>query len=113
MHELSLTREVMRILAESAREAGIGRIKMVRLVVGRLAAVLPDSMRFCFDILAKDPPFGDTRLEIEETDVRGRCGSCGHEFVIGDLRFSCSLCGSPEVELVAGNELYVDYYEGD
>lgn len=113
MHELSLTREVMRILEKSARENNIGHIKVVRLVVGKLAAALPDSMRFCFDILAKGPPFGDTRLEIVETDVRGRCESCGREFVIDDLRFLCSLCGSPAVEVVAGNELYVDYYEGD
>ncbi|MCL6639537.1 MAG: hydrogenase maturation nickel metallochaperone HypA [Firmicutes bacterium] len=113
MHEFSMVQEVMRVLKKSAAENNISRIKTVRLVVGKLAAVLPDSMQFCFEILAKEPPFVNTRLEIEEIDIRGRCRSCGKEFVIAGYRFNCACCGSPAVEVVAGNELYVDYYEGE
>ncbi|MFZ5651850.1 MAG: hydrogenase maturation nickel metallochaperone HypA [Bacillota bacterium] len=113
MHELSLIREVMGILEKSARENGIGSIEKVRLVVGKLVAALPGSMEFCFYALAKDPLFVDARLEIEETDIRGRCQSCGKEFLIAGLQFHCSCCGSPAVEVIAGDEFYVDYFEGD
>ena len=113
MHELSLIQEVMLVLKKSAAENNISSIKSVSLVVGKLAAALPDSMQFCFELLAKDPPFINTRLEIVETDIRGRCKLCGKEFLIDENRFSCSICGSPAVEVIAGNELYVDFYEGE
>lgn len=113
MHELSLIREVMGILEKSALENNIDSIKKVRLVVGKLVAALPESMEFCFYALARAPLFAEARLEIEETDILGRCRSCGKEFLIAELHFYCSCCGSPAVEVIAGNEFYVDYFEGD
>lgn len=113
MHELSLIREVMGILEKSALENNIGSIKTVRLVVGKLVAALPDSMMFCFEALAKEPPFVNTRLEIEETEIRGKCSLCGHEFIIDNFNFNCASCASSSVEVVSGNEFYVAYYEGD
>lgn len=113
MHELSMIQEIMLILKKSAEENKISHIKTVGLVVGRLVAVLPDSMRFCFDVLAKEPPFVNTRLEIEEIDIRISCKSCGKDSVVDDNQFYCNLCGSTTVEVVAGNEFYVDYYEGE
>lgn len=113
MHELSLIEEVIRVLRKSAAENNITNIKKVKLVVGKLVAALPDSIQFCFEVLAKEPPFSNTRLEIEETDICGRCKSCKRKFVINNNVFYCSFCGSPSVEIVAGNELYVDYYEGE
>lgn len=113
MHELSMIQEILLVLKNSSEENNISSIKSVKLVVGKLVAVLPDSMQFCFDVLAKEPPFVNTRLEIEEIDIRVACKSCGKESVVADHRFYCIFCGSSTVEVVAGNEFYVDYYEGD
>ena len=49
MHELSITRSVVAIVAE--RAAG-QRVTRVRLQIGCLSAVMPDAIRFCFDLCA-------------------------------------------------------------
>lgn len=64
MHELSITRNVVAICSEHA--AGM-RVTRVTLEIGKLAAVLPDSLRFCFDVCAKGTMLEGARLEIRET----------------------------------------------
>lgn len=113
MHELSLVQEVIRILEKSAAENNISNIKKIKIVVGKLVAVLPEAMQFCFNALAKEPPFVNARLEIEEIDTLGRCNGCGSEFIIDHNQFCCPGCGSPSINISAGNEFFVDYYEGE
>ena len=75
MHELSITRNVVAICAEQAR----GKVTRVTLEIGKLSAVLPEAVRFCFDVCAKGTPIEGARLEIIETPGRGRCRDCGGE----------------------------------
>ena len=63
MHELSISRSVVAMCAERAMGA---QVKRVTLVVGKLSAVLPDSLRFCFDICAEGTPVEGALLEIIE-----------------------------------------------
>jgi hydrogenase nickel incorporation protein HypA/HybF len=63
VHELSITRNVVAIVSERA----VGqRVTRVRLEIGRLSAVVPDSIRFCFDICAQGTPLEGAELEIVE-----------------------------------------------
>ena len=67
MHELSITRNVVAIVSERA----VGqRVTRVRLEIGRLSAVVPDSIRFCFDICAQGTPLEGAALEIVESAGR-------------------------------------------
>ena len=74
MHELSITRNVVAIVSERA----VGqRVTRVRLEIGRLSAVVPDSIRFCFDICAQGTPLEGAELEIVE--------SAGQELLIKEM----------------------------
>ena len=64
MHELALATAVVDICAARADGA---RVIRVRLEVGRLAAVLPDALRFCFDACARGTPVAGAALDIIET----------------------------------------------
>ena len=64
MHELALATEVVAICAARADGA---RVIRVRLEVGRLAAVLPDALRFCFDACANGTAVEGATLDIIET----------------------------------------------
>ena len=64
MHELALATEVVDICAGRAEGACVLR---VRLEVGRLAAVAPDALRFCFDACARGTVVEGAALEIIET----------------------------------------------
>ena len=74
MHELSITRNVVAIVSERAQGQ---RVTRVRLEIGRLSAVVPDSIRFCFDICAQGTPLEGAELEIVE--------SAGQELLIKEM----------------------------
>lgn len=64
MHELGITRNVVAICSEHAHGAPVRR---VTLEIGKLAAVLPESVRFCFDICSRGTLLEGARLEIIES----------------------------------------------
>ena len=74
MHELSITRNVVAIVSERAEGQ---RVTRVRLEIGRLTAVMPDSIRFCFDICTQGTPLAGAELEIVE--------SAGQELLIKEM----------------------------
>ena len=107
MHELGITRSVVAICSE--RALGVP-VKRVTLEIGKLSAVLPESVRFCFDICAKGTPLEGALLEIIEVPGGALCRDCGAEVPLDQLFGRCG-CGSANLELVAGEELKIKEME--
>jgi len=113
MHELSLIAELVGILGESARENGIVRIGKVRLVVGESYQALPEALATAFQVLTAGTLADGAVLEIAPVDLVFRCHECGREYGGREWPLPCPECGSFRRTLLRGNELYVDYYEGE
>ncbi len=107
MHELSITQSVVDVVMERTRG---DRVAIVRLQIGKLSGIVPDSVRFCFELIAADTPLADAVLEIEEPLGRAHCERCGDDFELRDLIMLCP-CGSADVQVVAGTELAVKSVE--
>src|SRR5438045_8179547 len=90
MHELGIVQEVIDLVTEHARGA---RVRRVVLEIGKLTAVLPDAVRFCFDVCSADTVVEGAELEVVETPGRARCRSCGSQRVFQDA-YGCCDCGS-------------------
>src|SRR5258706_12451880 len=103
MHELAITEEVVRIVGE---RAGARKVRRVVLEIGKLSSVLPDAVRFCFDLCAEGPPAEGAALEILEPPGLGRCRECGGEVKL-DRPFGRCACGSSDLEWVSGDELKI------
>ncbi len=113
MHELSIAQEIVRTVDEARMNAGVGlRVVVVRLKIGRLTAVVPDCLKFYYEMLTKDTPLEGAEVEFEIVPLTARCGSCGKEFQSEDVIFLCPECGS-QGEIVTGRELLVDSIEVD
>ena len=111
MHELSLTQSVVELCAARAAEQGNdARVTHVTLEVGVLAAVMPDAMRFCFEICAKGTALEGAELEIIEIPGRARCLDCAGEVAVTQLFDTCR-CGSANLILISGEELKVKQME--
>ncbi|MFC4252976.1 hydrogenase maturation nickel metallochaperone HypA [Sinimarinibacterium flocculans] len=108
MHELGITRSVVSIVSEQAKGAKVLR---VTLEIGKLAAILPDAVRFCFDVCAQGTSLEGAALEIIETPGRARCRGCGAETALEQPYGRCAACGSAELELLAGEELKIKEME--
>ena len=83
----------------------------VNLKVGKLAAVVSDSLRFCFEIAAKETPLEGAELNIEEIPVLARCKTCDAEWTIEGPAFNCEQCDSGQIEILSGRELNIESIE--
>ena len=68
MHELSIAQSIVEMVCERAGEA---RVHRLTLVIGKLSAVMPDALRFCFDVCAEGTVLEGAALEIIEPRVAG------------------------------------------
>ncbi|MBA3292965.1 MAG: hydrogenase maturation nickel metallochaperone HypA [Actinomycetota bacterium] len=107
MHELSITQSVIDVVTE---RTGGDRVAIVRLQIGKLSGIVPDSVRFCFELIAADTPLAGAVLEIDEPLGRAHCKGCGEDFELRDLILLCP-CGSADVVVMAGTELAVKSVE--
>lgn len=103
MHELGLTREIVEVVTERAAGAKVTRVV---IEIGKLSAVLPDAVRFCFDLCCEDTPLAGATLEILETPGRARCAACGAEMVLESPVGRCD-CGSLDLDWISGQELRI------
>ena len=112
MHEMGIATEIVRIVAESIPPDMIGcKVARVNLKVGKMAAVVPQSLQFCFEIVAKETAAEGARLEIQEIAVIARCHACEHQWEIGEPVFTCPQCQSGTIEMLSGRELDIDSIE--
>ena len=113
MHELSIAQSIIEIVADEAKRNGLQRIIRIKLQVGEFAAVVPDSLTFCFELVSRDTIAAGAVLEIETVGIVARCDKCDHSFDVRDQVFLCPKCGDPVLELVSGRELSVLSIEGE
>jgi len=107
MHELALTQSIVEACVERAEGA---QVRRVTLEIGQLAAVMPEALRFCFDVCADGTALKGARLEIIDIAGRGCCRECGAQIEMNDYLASCS-CGSFDIECIAGEGLRVKEME--
>jgi hydrogenase nickel incorporation protein HypA/HybF len=107
VHELALTEQVVEMVRERLGER---RVVRVRLEIGRLAAVMPDAVRFCFDVCCRGTSLEGARLEIDEVPGRGACRSCGAEVQLADALPLCP-CGSADLHVLDGDQLRIKEVE--
>lgn len=101
MHELSLTMSLLELVAEEARGR---RVRRVVVEIGKLSGVVPDAVRFAFEVCIAGTVAEGAALSIVETPGRGRCNVCGAETSLETLLGTCP-CGSVDLALVSGQEL--------
>ncbi|MEO6584973.1 MAG: hydrogenase maturation nickel metallochaperone HypA [Knoellia sp.] len=106
MHELAIAESVVSTVLERTS----GRVRVVRLRVGRMSGVVPDALMFCFELAAAGTSLESATLEIEEEGGRAHCRDCGSDFAMRDAFLLCD-CGSADVELLSGRELQVTSVE--
>jgi hydrogenase nickel incorporation protein HypA/HybF len=106
MHELSIAVTVAESAERTAREHGADSVESIRLRIGELAGVVPDALRFSFEVVAEGTALAGAELLIEEVPARARCTSCGTEFAVGMPPLMwCPQCDQATAELLTGREL--------
>jgi hydrogenase nickel incorporation protein HypA/HybF len=112
MHEMGIAMEIVDIAKASIPADMQGaRVQRVNLKVGKLSAIVPDSLRFCFGLVIKDTPLEGADLAIEETPVVARCKDCQTEWTVTEAVFTCKQCRSGAIDILSGRELDITSIE--
>jgi hydrogenase nickel incorporation protein HypA/HybF len=108
VHELSLSSAIVNT---AVRHADGRPVSLVSLRIGQLRQVVPDTLAFYFEIVARGTVCEGARLEQEVIGARLRCARCGHGWAVEIPAFRCPACAGAEVEIAAGDECEVESIE--
>lgn len=100
MHELAVTQSIIEACSE---HAGASRVLRVTLEVGALSCVMPDALRFCFQVASEGTTLEGAELEILHISAHSRCRACGREVAMHDWLDACT-CGSSDLEPPRGGD---------
>jgi len=103
VHELSICTSLASIVRQHADGRSVSR---VHLDVGHLRQVIPETLRYSWEIVVADTPLQGSVLEINHIPAVLHCRTCEARTTIDVAVFRCA-CGSTETDVVAGNELLV------
>lgn len=107
MHELSIAQNILDIVRESVPPEELPDVRTVKLRLGDLAGVVPDSLEFSFTVLTTDTPLRDARLHIDHVPFKVMCNACRKTFT-NEIGFVlCPTCGGTDTKILSGTELQV------
>ena len=104
MHELGITRNLVTLVAERAQGR---RVRRVWLEIGTRTALMPEAVRFCFDVVARGTALEGAALTIVEIAPGLQCQDCGEQ-AAGAI---CVRCGSGRLRQRSGEELNIKAME--
>jgi hydrogenase nickel incorporation protein HypA/HybF len=74
---------------------------------------VPESFEFVFKEAVKNSVAEDAELHIDIFPVKMKCLNCGSDFQVNEDLIGCSICGSTDLEIIQGKELFVKSIEGE
>jgi len=108
MHELSIAQEILALVQRHIPETQAPLVRAVRVRIGALAGVVPDSLEFCFSAVVAGTAWERAALVMIHVPAEACCVSCAAVFPTEAPGAGCPACGSPQVRMVHGQELHVD-----
>ncbi len=107
MHEVGLMQQALELALDSARNQGASRIHRLTMRIGPLAGVVPDALRFAFDLVTQGTQAEGATLDVREVPILCWCADCTLEFTPADFVCACPGCGQLSRDIRQGNELDV------
>lgn len=113
MHELSFAENIVEIVRQSVPGDELEDVRIVRLKIGALSGIVPDSLDFCFSAIITQTTLSNARLHIEQIPFTVECNSC-HKPFVSDIGFMvCPDCGGEDTTVLSGRELQITEIELD
>jgi hydrogenase nickel incorporation protein HypA/HybF len=113
MHELRIAEDLAAMVAGYAVEAGLIQVDRINVSFGQYIQIVPDLFAAAFSEAARDTVASGAVLVIEIIPAELRCLGCGSVYKPAGDFCACSICGSEDITLVHGKELFVKSIEGE
>jgi hydrogenase nickel incorporation protein HypA/HybF len=114
MHEMSIAEGIIDIVERTAKQAGISRVKSVRISVGKLAGVDIPSLQFAWESVTRGGPAEGAALDIERPEGEAWCFDCSKNVPLKQFGEPCPFCGGYRLQPTGGTEMRViDFVPAD
>lgn len=113
MHEIRIASDLCEIVFEAASREKLSKVTIVNVNFGQLVQIVPDIFETAFKAAVKDTMAQDAEINIEVIPVRLCCKSCSSESGLDESFFRCNVCGSSEIDIINGKELFIKSIEGE
>ena len=111
MHEGSIAQNLLAIAIEKAKEYKANTITLIRIKVGEFAGVNQSALEFAFDNFSQGTMAEKASLKITSSPLLGKCRKCNEVFKIKKDNFKCSKCDSLEIDIISGEDLFIEDIE--
>lgn len=114
MHEGYIAQNIIEEVKKISYGNSIKQVTEITIICGKLHAVIPDSLKFFFDVMKKEEEIlKQAKLIIQEEDIITRCLDCHREFLSEVNYFKCPDCGSLRTEIIKGNHIFISIIKGE
>jgi hydrogenase nickel incorporation protein HypA/HybF len=114
MHELAVTRSILKLVLDHAEKNGGHTVRKIFLKIGEMRTLEEDWIQRYFDQISKGSPAENAKIIVIKVPVVFLCKICNKEFSANfreDRKILCSHCNSFEYDLLSGRELLIEKIE--
>lgn len=107
MHEYGIAQSLIESCEKHARENSAKKVTKVVVKIGILSGVEPHLLREAYEMFRLGTVCGDAELVLNLQKVKVHCNVCGHEAELEKNEFVCPKCGSFDINVLDGDEMFL------
>jgi len=111
MHETHVTQDILKETLKRAEHKGAKRVVGATIRLGELSGFMPDSIEAYFESFSRGTIAENAKLEFVPLPPTASCRKCGADVPTKEDELRCPKCGSKDLELKSGREVYVESIE--
>ena len=112
MHERSIAKNLLQIILDSVKGCPEkGKVILIRIVMGEFTMIQEELLISAFFELSRSTVAEGAKIEIIHAPLKGQCQHCRKEFNVNQEEFKCPYCGSQDIRIISGEELFVQEIE--
>jgi len=113
MHELAITENIIKICSEEAAKNKALKVKKIKILVGELTGLIPETIQYYFDIASEGTKVEGAMLNIIKVPLKIFCNGCKNTSVVKIGAFTCPICNGSDIKILGGNEFLIESMEVD
>lgn len=107
MHEYSIVQALIDSCEENAKQNQASKVTKVVVKIGVMSGVEPHLLEIAFNTFKEGTMCADAEFVMNIQEIRVLCESCIKESELKKLEYLCPNCGSNQLKVLDGEDMYL------